>query len=111
MVGPTDGGCGLSLRFSDAAWRRENNWCNPPWELLEELVLKLRNSRAAATVVVPAWRSTAWFQQLQQMSEDMIVYPPAKDLFFPGRHGAREGVGEPHWSVAVFRVPHRIGGT
>lgn len=100
-----------ALRFSDASWRRENNWCNPPWELLEEVVLKLRNSRAAATVVVPAWRSTAWFQQLQQMAAEVLLYPPAHDLFFPGRLGGREGVGTTHWSVAVFRVPYRHGCT
>ena len=106
-----------ALRFSDASWRRENNWCNPPWELLEEVVLKLRNSRAwhrcraAATVVVPAWRSTAWFQQLQQMAAEVLLYPPAHDLFFPGRLGGREGVGTTRWSVAVFRVPYRHGCT
>ena len=39
-----------SLRLSDEAWRAESNWCNPPWELLDDLVLKLQRSGAAATV-------------------------------------------------------------
>ena len=73
------------LRFSDHTWRAENNWANPPWELLEDLVLKLKQSRAPATVVVPAWQHTAWFQQLQGMASEMILYPPSHDLFFPGR--------------------------
>ncbi len=36
---------------SDEEWRRENNWCNPPWELLDALALKLRPSGAAPTVI------------------------------------------------------------
>jgi len=97
------------LRFSDHTWRAENNWANPPWELLEDLVLKLKQSRAPATVVVPAWQHTAWFQQLQGMASEMILYPPSHDLFFPGRLGERAGVGMPHWNVAIFRLESRPG--
>eukprot|EP00873_Tetraselmis_striata_P023178 jgi/Tetstr1/443442/TSEL_031453.t1 len=48
-----DPGCEAvdSLHLSDAEWRRENNYCNPPWPLLPDLVQKPRQSRAAATVV------------------------------------------------------------
>ncbi len=42
-----------SLHLRDAEWRREENWCKPPWELLDDLVVKLRTSRAAATVIAP----------------------------------------------------------
>eukprot|EP00873_Tetraselmis_striata_P014461 jgi/Tetstr1/434725/TSEL_023778.t1 len=50
-----DPGCEAvdSLHLSDAEWRRENNYCNPPWPLLPDLVQKLRQSGAAATVVAP----------------------------------------------------------
>ncbi len=44
-----------NLRLPDAEWRRERNWCNPPWELLDDLVVKLRNSGAEATVIAPYW--------------------------------------------------------
>ncbi len=30
------------LRLPDGYWRWEQNWCNPPWELLDNLVAKLR---------------------------------------------------------------------
>ena len=99
------------LRLSDEAWRGESNWCNPPWELLDDLVLKLWRSGAAATVVTPLWPDRAWHQQLVEMASEMHVYPPARDLFFPGRLGSRATVGAPRWSVAVFRVPGRAGDT
>ena len=97
------------LRLSDDAWRAELNWCNPPWELLDDLLLKLRRSGAAATVVAPRWPERDWYQQLHEMSEECITYPPAHDLFHPGRWGERDGVGKSRWSVAVFRVPRRAG--
>ena len=98
-----------SLRLSDQHWRVNANWCNPPWELLQELVLKLQRSGASATVVAPNWVGESWHQQLMELSSDIIIYPPARDLFFPGRLGARAGVGRPGWSVVVCRVPSRRG--
>ena len=100
-----------ALHLSDAAWRRETNWCNPPWELLDDLVLKLRRSGAAATVVTPLWPDRAWHQELLSLASEFLVYPPSRDLFVPGRHGRRVGVGRPRWSVVVFRVPRRPGST
>jgi hypothetical protein len=42
-----------ALHLPNNDWRRENNWCNPPWPLLPNLVQKLRQSVKAATVVAP----------------------------------------------------------
>eukprot|EP00873_Tetraselmis_striata_P033013 jgi/Tetstr1/453277/TSEL_003959.t1 len=52
-----DPGCEAvdSQRLSDGEWRRENNYCKPPWPLLPDLVQKPRQSGAAATVVAPRW--------------------------------------------------------
>eukprot|EP00873_Tetraselmis_striata_P019321 jgi/Tetstr1/439585/TSEL_028012.t1 len=49
-----------SLHLPDADWRRENNWCNAPWPLLPDLMQKLHQSGAAATVVAPQWEGKAW---------------------------------------------------
>ncbi len=32
-----------NMRMLDTKWRRERNWCNPPWELLDDLGVKLWN--------------------------------------------------------------------
>jgi hypothetical protein len=98
-----------SLRLPDAAWRAENNWCNPPWDLLDDLVLKLRQCGAAATVIAPHWPGRPWYQQLTEMATAATVFPPSYDLFFPGQRGAHEGVGSTGWSVAAFRLPSRPG--
>lgn len=98
------------LRLSDQEWRKENNWCNPPWDLLPELVLKLRQSGAAATVVAPAWPSAAWHQGLLSMASHIITFPPMRDFFLPAKKGGARPVGCARWSAVVFRVPLRPPG-
>eukprot|EP00873_Tetraselmis_striata_P038096 jgi/Tetstr1/458360/TSEL_044799.t1 len=74
-----DPGCEAvdSLHLSDAEWRRENNYCNPPWPLLPDLVKKLRQSGAAATVVAPRWEGKVWHQALTEMAvAERVGVPP-----------------------------------
>eukprot|EP00873_Tetraselmis_striata_P019739 jgi/Tetstr1/440003/TSEL_028364.t1 len=80
-------------------------------ELLDDLVLKLQQSGAAATVVAPAWHGRPWLQQLHEMATEVLHYPPSRDLFFPGLLGRRAGVGPPPWSVMLFRLPFRPSST
>ena len=53
-----------NLRLPDSDWRHETIWCNPPWELLDDLVVKLRNSGAEAPVIAPYWPKKPWFTHL-----------------------------------------------
>ena len=43
-----------TLHLTDEAWRKEVNWCNPPWSLLDDLTVRLRQSGAAATIIAPS---------------------------------------------------------
>eukprot|EP00873_Tetraselmis_striata_P018170 jgi/Tetstr1/438434/TSEL_026991.t1 len=108
-----DPGCEAvdSLHLSDAEWRRENNYCNPPWPLVPDLVQKLRQSGAAATVVAPRWEGKVWHQALTEMAVAERVVLPRRDLFRPGRRAGRDMPGAPRWAVSVFRVPYRHGYT
>ena len=98
-----------SLHLSDQEWRAENNWCNPPWELLDDLALKLRKSGAAATVIAPYWPKKPWFLHLSEMSTESVDMPPNHDLFSPQRQHGHAGVGSSAWSVVAFRLPLRPG--
>eukprot|EP00873_Tetraselmis_striata_P006609 jgi/Tetstr1/426873/TSEL_017087.t1 len=108
-----DPGCEAvdSMHLSDAEWRRENNYCNPPWPLLPDLVQKLRQSGAAATVVAPRWEGKVWHRALTEMAVAERVVLPRRDLFRPGRRAGRDLPGAPRWTVSVFRVPFRRGCT
>jgi hypothetical protein len=84
-----------SLHLPDTAWQREANYCNPPWAALPALCAKLHQSGAPTTVIAPYWPHKPWLQHLHSMATETIHYPPSRDMFFPGRHGSREGVGRP----------------
>ena len=98
-----------SLRLPDSEWRQERNWCNPPLELLDDLVVKLWNSGAEATVIAPCWPKKPWFIHLTDMSSETVDMPPETDLFFPHKQPGRGGVGRSAWSVVAFRLPLRRG--
>ena len=85
-------------------WRGENNWVNPPWELLDRVVQKLREDGASATVVAPYWPGASWFRELLDLSVEYTIEPAASDMFLPGRLGSCEAVGAPRWDVIVCRI-------
>jgi hypothetical protein len=99
------------LHLPDSQWAQERNWCNPPWGLLDDLILKLRSSGAAATVIAPHLPAKPWYQALLDLSEDWLLYPPVRDLFSPGTLTGYGTVAQPAWSVVAFRVPSRPGST
>jgi hypothetical protein len=99
------------LHLPDNLWTAETNWCNPSWTFLPDLVQKLRQSRVEAKVIAPYWPTKQWYQLLSELSDEHIMYPPSRDLFFPGKRGGFEGVGPPGWSVTAFHVPPRPGST
>ena len=92
---------------SDAAWRRELNWCNPPWELMPRLEQKLGNSGAACFVLAPHWPSASWLLELREMAEEWRVVPAQRNIFLPGRLGSQQAVGKPDAAACVFRIPLR----
>ena len=89
-------------------WRDENNFCNPPWELLEQLARFLYDSGAAATVIAPYWPAQIWFQMLNDMCSEITILPDRQGMFLPGRLGSTVALGKPGWPVACFRVPLRL---
>jgi hypothetical protein len=100
-----------ALHLPDSAWQRENNWCNPPWPLLPTLVLKLRQSGAAATIVAPHWPGQPWHQSLRELCGPPLLIPAQPGLFHPGRLALRGPLGPPRWPVAIVRHPFRPGPT
>jgi hypothetical protein len=99
------------LRLPDAAWHRENNYCNSPWSALPALAAKLAQSQAATTVIAPYWPDKTWYHALSRLATSTLHFPAARDLFFPGRLGRREGVGTPAWSIVAFRLSPPLGCT
>ena len=85
-------------------WRGENNYLNPPWDMLDQVAQKLEECPVEATVGTPYWPNTLWFPRLYALAVSVWIFPPRPDLFLPGRQGSIRSVGSAPWSVAVFRV-------
>ena len=85
----------------------ERSWLNPPWSELPDVIQKLREEGAAATVVAPCWASASWFPDLMEMSTEVDVLPPESDMFLLGKRGSHAPLDKPGWSVVVCRVEAR----
>eukprot|EP00873_Tetraselmis_striata_P012720 jgi/Tetstr1/432984/TSEL_022321.t1 len=71
---------------------------------MDDLVLKLRQSGAAAKVVAPAWHDRPWMPpgQLHDLATTEVLHcPPSPGLIFPGR---RAGRARRHRAAALERA-------
>ncbi len=55
-------------------WETENNFVNPPFRLLPQILDTIVAQKAWATVIAPWWPTQVWFGKLQRMS----VVPPIR---------------------------------
>lgn len=53
-------------------WREHNNYVNPPFRMLGQVLQVICQQRATATVIAPLWQGQYWFPQLQSM----LIAPP-----------------------------------
>jgi hypothetical protein len=76
---PNDVDC---LHLPDRLWTSETNWGIPPWTLLPDLVRKLRQLGAEATVIAPYLPAKQWYQRLGELSDEQIMYLPPEIYSF-----------------------------
>ena len=53
---------------SNQNWTRENNFVNPPFRLIPQVIELLKQQKAVATLITPHWPGQFWFQCLVSMS-------------------------------------------
>ena len=83
-------------------------YANPPWGLIGPLLDRIAQSPTTeATLVLPFWRSAAWFPQLLSLSDDSVLMSTTADTFLPGANGNSHGIGRPRWNVIFTHIPPR----
>jgi hypothetical protein len=93
-------------------WEQHNNWCNPPFALIPNVLGVLKHYQAEATLVVPVWPSRPWWPMLARSANEFHDYvigcvqlDPSAALFMPGPSAANnQGVGKPRWKVFLLRI-------
>lgn len=81
-------------------WSRDNNWINPPFRMIPQIVRKLRTARAAATLIAPIWPSSPWFPALLKIASDVRIFP-AHSL--TDEEGAEPRKNQ-SWTMGAFKI-------
>ncbi|KAK3282144.1 hypothetical protein CYMTET_10105 [Cymbomonas tetramitiformis] len=105
--------------FLNDDWFQENNWCNPPFGLVGQLLRCLIRHGARATVICPRWTGRHWWPLL---CPDGVHFAPfvvdwrelptdsIEPLFRPGAGRANEAaVGPPSFRVLALRIDGSLG--
>lgn len=66
-----------------------------------QLLDKLRQTGASATLVLPYWPSAPWFHDAMDLAHELVILPAQPGLF---QHRGYHTMAQPRWHVAVLRV-------
>jgi len=97
--------CGVDA-LAQSDWECENNYVNPPFRLLSQVLDKIILSKSRATVIAPFWPGQTWFRKLM----DLVVCPPIRIPKVPGaiQKKVMSGQAEPmknlRWRLYAWRV-------
>lgn len=89
-----------------SSWAAENNYCNPPFTQLPNLVGLLETMvddglRVQATVVAPRWERAPWYFNLAALATDCFVVPAGVHAFSSSTTGKSFPL---RWDLCVFRI-------
>jgi ribonuclease HI len=89
-------------------WTLENNFINPPFRLLPQIIQQLRRDKATATIIAPIWPAQPWYQQLTSMLLDKPMIIDLENSFLPGPSQKVEPLRNFKWQIAAFRVSGKL---
>ncbi|KAG2423162.1 hypothetical protein HYH02_000150 [Chlamydomonas schloesseri] len=86
-------------------WGGLNAYGCPPADpdFLLAVVQKLREERAAATLIVPYWPAQPWWPLLMELASRVVFLPSSTEVFTLAHRGPSCG-RLPPWQVAAVRV-------
>ena len=88
-------------------WHLHNNFENPPFFLIPQVLDLVLTEKAEATLIAPVWKGQPWFQKLQTMA----IAPP---LVIPRRSIIRERNVTPEplkhcsWTLCALKISGNI---
>lgn len=70
----------------------------PPWNLIPQILQKLRLEKLHATIVTPGWPSAIWYPTLLSMSTTDPIHVPRKAVLPPPNEAPNVLEKNPHWT-------------
>jgi len=83
-------------------WSHNNNYINPPWRMLPQIIQKIRQENCTATLIAPLWPSAPWFPILLRLSSDYF-YIHNNNIITASTSGNAEPLKN-NWTMAAFRI-------
>ena len=85
-------------------WAENNNFVNPPFRLLPQVLDIIRRSKCWATVIAPMWPAQPWFQLLTKMLTTHPVRIPKSAIALQTAQGRAEPLKNPKWRLFAWRI-------
>ena len=86
-------------------WTRENNFVNPPFRMIPQILNKIYQEQCDATLIAPLWPSAPWFPLLLRLASDYFFVNPQSIL-----PATQSGSAEPlknKWTIVACRISGR----
>ena len=83
-------------------WAGHVNWVVPPFALVGRVLRHIEESRASATVVLPAWEAQPWWPLLLSLAKEW--HPLSAQDFVAGRSGFVEPHKNQEWRLFAVRI-------
>ena len=93
--------------LSQQNWGSMNNYVNPPFRMIPQVLQKIRQAKALATVIAPKWPAQTWYQQLLRMSIAPPIPLPNHPHCFIHLGLNPEPLRNRKWKVFAWRVSGR----
>jgi len=85
-------------------WTIENNFVNPPFRLIPQVIEVLKKQKATATIITPQWPGQFWFQTLKSMAiaKPIVLHTDHRTMWSAGP--IPEPLRNPKWKLIAWRV-------
>jgi hypothetical protein len=101
---PQPGSFGVDA-FAHPWGRFQLAYANPPFQIVGAVLRKTRGDGATLIIVLPEWRSAAWWPTLLELLADFPRQVPlTENTFLPGHLGSEVGTGRPPWNVVACLI-------
>jgi len=96
------GTCGIDA-LAQQDWAVHNNYVNPPFRLIPQVLQIISKQKAYATIIAPKWPSQPWYQKLTQMALCPPLRLPISGLT-RGEIQMPEACKNHRWRIFAWRI-------
>jgi len=99
-LSPADAARGCAAAFS-VDWAVENEWENPPFSFLPQVLARITSYSCDITLVAPRWQHQSWWTLVTRYCAARVqLNPPFPKFLVAGRTASSP---PPVWRVVIFR--------